>query len=214
MIKQICDGLFGSSVYVVYTEESKRAIVIDCGAPIRSITDFVRQEGLLVDYIVLTHGHIDHVFHIDKYIATFRDAKILCHVDELKVLLDPEANLTRSWDPLWTYTPRAYDFPYVTVNDGDIISIGENDKISFKIIHTPGHTPGSICLLDEEGKLMITGDTLFKDGYGAYGFKYGNRVAMQASLARLLSLDPEITFYPGHGEESKLKYEKGLQYLI
>ena len=209
MIKQICDGLFGSSVYVVYTEESKRAIVIDCGAPIRSITDFVRQEGLLVDYIVLTHGHIDHVFHIDKYIATFREAKILCHVDELKVLLDPEANLSPYID-----TTKVYDYPYVTVEEGSEICIGKNDKISFKIIHTPGHTPGSICLLDEEKKLMITGDTLFKDGYGRIDFKYGNRMDMYSSLRRLLTLDPEITFYPGHGEESKLKCERGLQYLI
>lgn len=209
MIKKIDGGLLDSSVYVVYTEKSKKAIIIDCGVPIRSITDFVRQEGLLVEYIVLTHGHIDHVFHIDKYIATFREAKILCHVDELKVLLDPEANLSPYID-----TTKVYDYPYVTVEEGSEICIGENDKISFKIIHTPGHTPGSICLLDEEKKLMITGDTLFKDGYGAISFKYGNRVAMQASLARLLELDPEIAFYPGHGEESKLKYERGLQYLI
>ena len=202
MIKKIDGGLLDSSVYIVYTEESKRAMIIDCGVPIRKITDFVRQEGLCVDYIVLTHGHFDHVDYIDKYAATFRDAKILCHVDELKVLLDPEANLT----PYIT-TSKSYDYPYITVNDGSLISIGENDKITFKIIHTPGHTPGSMCLLCEEERLLITGDTLFKNGYGNTGFKYGNRVNLQASLVRLLSLDPDITFYPGHGEISKIKYE-------
>ena len=209
MIKKIDGGLLGSSVYIVYTEESKRAMVVDCGVPIDDFIDFIISEKLSVDYIVLTHGHFDHVDYIDRYVNEFPNAKILCHVDELKILLNPEANLSP-----YIATSKAYDYPYETLKDGDEISIGENDIISFKIIHSPGHTPGSICLLDEEKKLMITGDTLFKDGYGAISFKYGNRVAMQASLARLLELDPEITFYPGHGEESKLKCERGLQYLI
>ena len=177
-------------------------MVVDCGVPIRSITDFVRQEGLLVEYIVLTHGHFDHVDYIDKYVATFRDAKILCHVDELKVLLDPEANLSP-----YIATSKAYDYPYETLKDGDEISIGENDIIPFKIIHSPGHTPGSMCLLCENDKVMITGDTLFKGSYGRIDFKYGNRMDMYSSLRRLLTLDPEITFYPGHGEASKIKYE-------
>lgn len=202
MIKKIDGGLLGSSVYIVYTEESKRAMIVDCGVPIRSITDFVRQEGLLVDYIVLTHGHFDHVDYIDKYVATFRNAKILCHVDELKVLLDPEANLSP-----YIGKSKSYNYPYETLKDGDEISIGEKDKISFKIIHTPGHTPGSMCLLCEKDKVMITGDTLFKGSYGRIDFKYGSRMDMYASLRRLLNLDPEITFHPGHGESSKIKYE-------
>ena len=202
MIKKIDGGLLGSSVYIVYTEESKRAMVVDCGVPIDEFIDFIISEKLSVDYIVLTHGHFDHVDYIDKYVATFRDAKILCHVDELKVLLDPEANLSP-----YIATSKAYDYPYETLKDGDEISIGENDIISFKIIHSPGHTPGSMCLLCENDKIMITGDTLFKGSYGRIDFKYGNRMDMYSSLRRLLTLDPEITFYPGHGEASKIKYE-------
>ena len=202
MIKKIDGGLLGSSVYIVYTEESKRAMIVDCGVPIDEFIDFIISEKLFVDYIVLTHGHFDHVDYIDKYVATFRDAKILCHVDELKVLLDPEANLSP-----YIGKSKSYSYPYETLKDGDEISIGEKDKISFKIIHSPGHTPGSMCLLCEKDKVMITGDTLFKGSYGRIDFKYGNRMDMYASLRRLLSLDPEITFYPGHGEESKIKYE-------
>jgi glyoxylase-like metal-dependent hydrolase (beta-lactamase superfamily II) len=202
MIKKIDGGLLGSSVYIVYTEESKRAMIVDCGVPIDEFIDFIISEKLFVDYIVLTHGHFDHVDYIDKYVATFRDAKILCHVDELKVLLDPEANLSH-----WLSTSKIYSHTYTTVKEGDVISIGDNDIISFKIIHSPGHMPGSMCLLCENDKVMITGDTLFKGSYGRIDFKYGNRMDMYSSLRRLLTLDPEITFYPGHGETSKIKYE-------
>jgi len=202
MIKQLSGGLMGSHTYVIYTEESKRAMIIDCGVPVRKVTDFIKSNMLHVDYIVLTHGHYDHIDYIDKYISAFENAKILCHVDELKVLVDPMANVSALFA-----TPQKYDYSYTTVNEGDIISIGENDKISFKIIHTPGHTPGSMCLLCEKDKVMITGDTLFKGSYGRIDFKYGNIMDMYASLQRLLSLDPEITFYPGHGEASKIKYE-------
>jgi glyoxylase-like metal-dependent hydrolase (beta-lactamase superfamily II) len=132
MIKRIEGGLLGSSVYIVYTEESKRAIIVDCGVPVHEITGFIADERLSVDYIVLTHGHFDHVDYIDRYVNEFPDAKILCHVDELKVLLDPEANLSP-----YIATTKAYRYPYVTVNEGDMISIGKNDEISFKIIYSP-----------------------------------------------------------------------------
>ena len=120
----------------------------------------------------------------------------------MKFIIDLKANLSP-----YIATTKVYSYPYVTVNEGDMISIGKNDEISFKIIHSPGHTPGSMCLFCEKDKVMITGDTLFKGSYGRIDFKYGSRMDMYASLQRLLSLDPEITFYPGHGEESKIKYE-------
>lgn len=139
MIKRIEGGLLGSSVYIVYTEESKRAMIVDCGVPVQEITGFIAGERLSVDYIVLTHGHFDHVDYIDRYVNEFPDAKILCHVDELKVLLDPEANLSP-----YIATTKVYSYPYVTVNEGNMISIGKNNGISFKIILSPGHFSNSI----------------------------------------------------------------------
>ena len=77
----------------------------------------------------------------------------------------------------------------------------------FKVLHTPGHTPGSICLLDEKSKIMYTGDTLFKNSYGRVDFKYGNPLQMRSSLLRLYSLDKDITFYPGHYGKSTIGEE-------
>ena len=150
MIKRIEGGLLGSSVYIVYTEESKRAIIVDCGVPVQEITAFIAGERLSVDYIVLTHGHFDHVDYIDRYVNEFPDAKILCHVDELKVLLDPEANLSP-----YIATSKAYSYPYETLKDCDEISIGENDSITFKIIHSPGHLSNLYALRIENKMLNV-----------------------------------------------------------
>jgi glyoxylase-like metal-dependent hydrolase (beta-lactamase superfamily II) len=205
MIKTVSGGLIDSNTYIVSNDKSKRAMIIDCGTDPSLSVAYVKENGLSVEYIVLTHGHFDHVDRIDKFISAFPQAKIVCHEDEIKVLLDPEGNLST-----FISSSKSYNYPYITVANGDIITLKADDSaynMDFKIIHSPGHTPGSICLLDEEKKLMITGDTLFKGSYGRIDFKYGSRMDMYASLRRLLSLDPEITFYPGHGEESKIKYE-------
>jgi len=147
----------------------------------------------------------DHAHYIDDYVKAFPNAKIVCHADELKVLNDPDANLS-----VFISSGRAYDHPYFTVRDNDVITLSapdKNDEITFKIIHSPGHTPGSMCLLCEERKLMLTGDVLFAGGYGRTDFKYGSFSDMRRSLTKILALDGEITFYSGHGESSKIKYE-------
>ena len=205
MIKQIYGGILDSNSYVVYNDKGKSAMIVDCGCKPYEAIDFIEKNGYRVEYIVLTHGHFDHAHYIDDYVKAFPNAKIVCHVDELKVLNDPDANLS-----VFISSGRAYDHPYFTVRDNDIITLSapdKNDEITFKIIHSPGHTPGSMCLLCEERKLMLTGDVLFAGGYGRTDFKYGSFSDMRRSLTKILALDGEITFYSGHGESSKIKYE-------
>ena len=205
MIKQIYGGILDSNSYVVYNDKGKSAMIVDCGCKPYEAIDFIEKNGYRVEYIVLTHGHFDHAHYIDDYVKAFPDAKIVCHVDELKVLNDPDANLS-----VFISRGRAYDHPYFTVRDNDVITLSapdKNDEITFKIIHSPGHTPGSMCLLCEDRKLMLTGDVLFAGGYGRTDFIYGSFSDMRRSLTRILALDGEITFYSGHGESSKIKYE-------
>jgi len=162
--------------------------------------------GLKVEYIVLTHGHFDHAHYTSEYVCAFPDAEIICHSEELKVLLDPSANLSTLFAD-----ERSYRFPYKTVEEGDMISLGKTESganMIFKIIHSPGHTPGSICLLCEELGIMLTGDTLFNGGYGRTDFAYGSATQMRESLRRLLSLDGAVRFYPGHGIPSTISNEE------
>ena len=206
MIKAIEGGLLGSNTYVVYNDTGKTAMIVDCGTRSDRTVDFINKMGLKVKYIVLTHGHFDHAHYTDEYASAFSNAEIICHAEELKVLLNPDANLSS-----FVSEEKAYRFPYKTVEDGDIITLeGGNDGegLSLEIIHSPGHTPGSICLLCKERSFMLTGDTLFKCGYGRTDFMYGSPSQLRSSLRRLLSLDGDIEFYPGHGESSTISKER------
>lgn len=198
MIKVFYNGLLSSNVYVVY--DSGEAIIIDCGAPVNDISLFVKENDLRVKAIVLTHGHYDHVNYIEDYINEFGDASLICHSDEIKVLNDSEANVS-----IYFGEGRIYNYDYSTVNEGDIITVG---SLEFIVMHTPGHTPGGMCLYCEKKKLLFTGDTLFHMGYGRTDFKYGDRRLLLCSVLRLLRLDGSITFYSGHGEKAKIKDEQ------
>ena len=199
MIKAFNTGLLGSNVHIFYAESTKEAMIVDCGAPLSHVLPFVKETDLDIKYIVLTHGHYDHVHYIGDYASAFPNAEIICHKNELKILHDSEANVSEL-----VGEPTVYDEQFVTVTEGDTITVGNH---IFKIIHAPGHTPGCICLYCEKEKLMFTGDVLFDGAIGRTDFKYGSMTDMRASLLRLLSMDGEISFYSGHYGPSKFKYQ-------
>lgn len=196
MIKIFSCGLLDTNTYVVFESTSKEGMIIDCGVDPSIVLSFVTENELSIKYIVLTHGHFDHAEYAEEYEKVFENAKMVCHVDEKQVLYDTEANLSS-----WGRFPHCYDCIYTYVKEGDILTLGEksaNTCMNFKVLHTPGHAPGSMCLYDEKSKIMFTGDTLFKRSYGRTDFKYGNTADMYSSLRRLFSMDRDITFYPGH----------------
>lgn len=197
MIKKFDNGLLSSNVYLVYSKN--QGMIVDCGALVDPVSKFAKENNIEVKYIVLTHGHYDHVGYLPDYIKSFPCAKVMCHSDEVKVLVDSEANVSELIG-----TPCVYNYDYTMVCEGDKIEIGD---LSFTVLHTPGHTPGGICLLCEEEKILFTGDTLFKNGYGRCDFKYGDFSLLRLSLYRLLELDKGISFYAGHGEKSTIGYE-------
>ena len=125
---------------------------------------------------------------------------MICHLEEKAVLFDIEANLS-----MWGKSPRAYKCNYTYVKEGDLLTLCDENSVKndeecmkFTVLHTPGHTPGCICLYCEKDKIMFTGDTLFRRSYGRTNFKYGNPAEMRNSLIRLFSMDEDIAFYPGH----------------
>lgn len=198
MIKTFSCGLLDSNVYVVY--DAGEAMIIDAGANVDIINDFIRKNNLLVKYIVLTHGHYDHVNYIGDYIRTFDGAKAVCHESEVETLCDSEANVS-----LLFGRECIYNHDYFTVRDGDILRIG---SLELEIMHTPGHTVGGICLYERNIGVLFTGDTLFHRGYGRTDFKGGDFRALVGSIRRILALDGETIFYSGHGESAKIKDEK------
>ncbi len=201
MIKIFPCGLLDTNTYVVWEEQSKEGMIIDCGVEPITVLSFVKEQGLNIKYVVLTHGHFDHAEYVEEYERLFGEAEIICHKNEEMVLYDIESNLS-----IWGKRPRAYDCKYTYVEEGDVLSLGNGENseknggecMEFQILHTPGHTPGCICLYNERDKIMFTGDTLFKRSYGRTDFKYGDSGLMYSSLKRLYSMNPDIVFYPGH----------------
>ena len=205
MIKAFSCGLIDSNTYIAWEESSKEGMIIDCGVNPTIIHQFILENGISVKYIVLTHGHVDHAEYVEEYSSFFPLAKVVCHADELVVLNDIEANLST-----WGQNPRAYKCNYTTVTEGDVLSLEKSGEtcMNFTVLHTPGHTPGGICLYCEKDKIMFTGDTLFLHSYGRTDFKYGDTPTLYASLRRLLSIDTEIVFYPGHYQSSTIGAER------
>ncbi len=208
MIKTFPCGILDTNTYVVWDEGTKVGMIIDCGVDPQMILNFTNEMGITVKYVVLTHGHIDHAEYAEEYERVFDGAKMVCHEDELLVLEDMEANLS-----VWGKNPRPYKCNYFLVKEGDILTLGDEKSgeecMNFTVLHTPGHTPGCICLYDRENQIMFTGDTLFRHSYGRTDFKHGSSQELFASLRRLLSLNPQITFYPGHYDKSTIGSEKG-----
>jgi glyoxylase-like metal-dependent hydrolase (beta-lactamase superfamily II) len=199
--KKFCFGNGFSNTYVVWDEGSRGAIIVDCGNEAAPIFDFMEQKGLFVKHIFLTHAHYDHVLYMDQYRSLFPDANIYIGRADAPLLSDPEGNVSY----LFRDT-RAFSMPDRYLNDGDIIALGERE---IRVICTPGHTPGGICLYAEEDRFILTGDTIFAGGgIGRTDFKYGDFSEIRKSLERILSMDGEITILPGHGGESKIKYEQ------
>ncbi len=200
MIKTFSEGILGSNTYLYFDEKSKEGMIVDCGNNPDDIFDFCNENGVNVRIIVLTHGHFDHAHFIENYKNKFSCAVTVCHEKEIPVLSDSMANVSM----LFGY-PEIYPNPDKTVAEGDILNVGNSN---FEVLHTPGHTPGGICLYCEKEKIMFTGDTLFCGGRGRTDFKYGDESALISSLEKLINMDGEISFYSGHGMEGKIKYEK------
>lgn len=197
ILEKIIESRMGENTYVVGDENSKKCIVVDPGANFIDIMNYVKKMNLIIEYIVLTHGHGDHITNV----LTLKDAtnaKIVAHEEEKEILKDKKKNLSAS------LPSNAVELDAdIYVKDNDTLKVGD---MKLKFIHTPGHTPGSMCIKID--KHMLTGDTLFAGSIGRTDFYGGDYKKMEKSLKKLEKHDGDITIYPGHGPNSNLKIEK------
>ncbi|MBU4560796.1 MBL fold metallo-hydrolase [bacterium] len=197
-LRKVMIGSMLANCYIIADEETKEAAIIDPSAEEEEILRIVKDNDLKVIYIINTHGHMDHIGANAK-IKERTGAEILIHEEDRNLLGSPVKNLAIFWGKM-TKSPPADRF----LKDGEIIPLG---NLKIKVIHTPGHTRGSICLLVDDR--LFTGDTLLRNSIGRADLPgASSRMLIQSIRERLLSLGDEIKIYPGHEEETTIGQEK------
>lgn len=197
LIKNIVVGPLEVNCFVVADERSKKAVVVDPGDEHDRIMDIIKNNDFVVEYIVCTHGHFDHVGAVSD-LKKATDAKVLIHKDEFEIY-----DAAKDMAAFWGYDLDPLPDPDILVKDGDDIAAGD---LSFKVFHTPGHSPGGICLYGEG--IVITGDTLFAGSVGRTDFHGGDIKKLKESFKRLMSLPEGTRVLCGHGPETTIGREK------
>ena len=187
-------GAYQTNTYIVYEEGSNSCAIIDPGYEAKVILNKVSQLGLTVDAILLTHGHFDHVGAVEK-ILSVTGCELWMH----------KADFTRPGDAI-----NRYLYPLSGSKTADILFYSEGDKViagnlSFTVLSTPGHTPGSVCYMFDG--MLFTGDTLFKRSIGRTDLG-GDEAQMMRSLRALRNLPGDYDVYPGHDAPTTLEDER------
>jgi len=193
-IKKIVVGLLESNCYLAGDEDTKEIYVIDPGGDYKKINSAIVEYGLKPKAVINTHGHGDHIGANNEF-----GIPVWIHRLDADFLTDPSKNLSGAFG-FFLETKAASRL----LKDGDILGIGRHN---LEVIHTPGHTPGSICL--KARGVIFTGDTLFCKGVGRTDFAYGSQKDIMSSIKeKLFTLDDDYVIYPGHGPSSTMGNEK------
>lgn len=200
MIVRLPLGLLNSNCYLVYddrTEKTRSGAVVDAGGGITSLLSEISQRRVNPLYILNTHGHFDHTAGIAPLKAALQ-IPVGVHPADRSLLTEGGGA------GIFGIPIRLPPVPELLLDDGLTLDIG---SLQLSIIHTPGHTPGSICIYCPQERALFTGDTLFAGSVGRTDLSGGNARKLVASLKRLTDLPPETRVLPGHGSESTLEIE-------
>ncbi len=223
-VKSFCFNPFEECCTVAW-DQSLEAVIVDPGcisaAELSSLEDFISSAGLHPVLIVLTHAHFDHIFGVADLVRKYGVPVVMDAAD--RVIIDnnkwfcmnfglkvPDSSFAEGkWMP---WTDRASEGevhgPVVlTVVDGDVLEWGKGRR--WEVFSTPGHTPGGVCFLDREARLLFSGDTLFAGAIGRTDNRWGDYDALIGGIFRkLLVLDGDIAVIPGHGPQTTIADER------
>lgn len=196
-IVNISSGFVNANSYLLIDESTFDAAIVDPGGDAPALISAICENGVKVVAILLTHGHYDHILALDE-IKDFTKAPVYIHEYD-------NVCLGNTIFSLMSMVGRSdtFDDADVKLQDGDEIRVGES---IIKVIHTPGHTTGSVCFWTDTG--LISGDTLFYDSIGRTDFPGGDFNTIESSIRNLYKLNGDTVVYPGHGGTTTIEHER------
>jgi len=199
-------GMIGTNCYIAYDPASKDGFIVDPGDSAQQILSVVEERNLKITHILLTHGHFDHILAVPALKAA-TGAAICIHAADADMLMSAEKCLLHHFfTKIGGFTPVSAD---QLLQDGDVLTLAGE---TVTVLHTPGHTPGSVCY--DTGSILFSGDTLFANSCGRCDFPGGSTNQMFASLRFLANLEGDRIVYPGHESHTTLETERNGNYAM
>ena len=203
ILEMIPVGSLQANSYIIGDEETGQAVVVDPGDEGDRILEVVKANNLKVNEIICTHAHFDHVGAVGD-LKKKTGAKIIMHKEDLETY-----SLAKDQGAFWGFQVEDLPQPDGFVEEGDDIKVG---SLSFKVIHTPGHSRGGICLYGEG--IVFTGDTIFKGSIGRTDFPGGSIEELKSSFRRIIALPDDTRVLSGHGPETTIGFEKKTNFFM
>lgn len=200
IIKTLIVGPIAANCYIVGDPVSKQGMIVDPGSDASVILEGVGQLGLDIQFMIVTHGHFDHCGAVAP-LKSQSGWKFLIHSADLPFIRDSKQSARK-----WGFDIDQVPEPDKMLVDEEILRLGD---LTFKILHTPGHSPGGICMFQEKEQVLFSGDTLFYRSIGRTDFAQGSLEELTRSIqTRIYTLPDSTRIYPGHGEPTAVGEEK------
>lgn len=198
-VERFLTGILSTNCYVAWNEQTKEAVIVDPAAYSKKLAEFLREEGLKPQAVLLIHGHFDHIMGLDALLEEY-PVPVYVHEAEKGLIADPKTNLSLTYTNGYVFEDATY------VTDGQKIAAA---GVTFEVLFTPGHTSGGCCYYAETENMLFSGDTLFRCSVGRSDLPTGDETTLIRSIKEKLLVLPENTVvYPGHMAATTIQTEK------